>query len=164
MDSTDIRDGELVGRLRRLAASTAPESPGYDYQGLLERHAAGKARTRRRLAVARGTAGALVIAMVAVSAWRLSPPDEAAAVAAVATTAREHVETSDVPQQRLVRADTYLALAALEEHIASIDDALNDARLVAPQGAAVARLERTRADLMDSYARVRYAEMVSANY
>jgi hypothetical protein len=69
-----------------------------------------------------------------------------------------------VPEQRLVRADTYLALAALEDHIASIDDALNDARLVAPRGVEVARLERTRAELMDSYTRVRYAEMVSANF
>ena len=28
----------------------------------------------------------------------------------------------------------------------------------------VARLERTRADLLDSYAQVRYAELVSANF
>ena len=55
------------------------------------------------------------------------------------------------------------AVAALEDHIASIDDALNDARLSG--GAAdVARLERTRAELVDSYAQVRYAEMVSANF
>jgi hypothetical protein len=63
-----------------------------------------------------------------------------------------------------VRADTYLALAALEDHIASIDDALSDARVAGPRGAEVARLERTRADLLDSYAQVRYAEMVSANF
>ena len=69
-----------------------------------------------------------------------------------------------VPEQRLVRADTYLALAAIEDHIASIDDALSDARVIAPGGAEVARLERTRAELLDSYVRVRYADMVAANF
>ena len=55
------------------------------------------------------------------------------------------------------------AVAALEDHIASIDDALNDARLSG--GAAdVARLERARALLVDSYTSVRYAEMVNANF
>ena len=62
-----------------------------------------------------------------------------------------------------MRADTYLAVAALEDHIASVDDALNYARL---RGGTddVARLERTRAELMNSYTQVRYAEMVSANF
>ena len=50
-----------------------------------------------------------------------------------------------------MRADTYFAVAALEDHIASIDDALNDARLRGGT-AEVARLERTRAELLDSYA------------
>ena len=63
-----------------------------------------------------------------------------------------------------MRADTYLAVAALEDHIASLDDALNDARAARRIGAEVARLERTRAELVDSYTSVRYAEMVSANF
>jgi hypothetical protein len=62
-----------------------------------------------------------------------------------------------------VRADTYLAVAALEDHIASLDDALNVARL-REDPAEVARLERTRAELLDSYAQVRYAVLVSANF
>jgi len=54
-------------------------------------------------------------------------------------------------------------VAALEDHIASVDDALNYALL---RGGTddVARLERTRAELMNSYTQVRYAEMVSANF
>jgi hypothetical protein len=71
---------------------------------------------------------------------------------------------SAVPPPRIVRADTYLAVAALEDHIASVDDAINVARMYSPEGAEVARLERARNDLLDSYARVRYAEMVSANF
>ena len=159
METTDIRDGELIGRLRRLDADAAPLTPGFDYQGLLERHAAGKVRARRRHVVARGTASALVLAMVAVSVWRLNPHEDAR------TAARpEPAIESAALQPRMVRADTYLALVALEDHIATIDDALSDARLITPRGAEVARLERTRADLLDSYAQVRYAEMVSANF
>jgi hypothetical protein len=157
MDGLGSRDEELSARLRRLDAVAGDPQPGFDYAGLLERQAAKKSRARRRAVFARGSAGALVLAMVAVSVWRLSPPDEARVVVA------KPVE-SEAPQQRLVRADTYLALAAIEDHIATIDDALSDARLVAPRGAEVARLERTRAELMDSYAHVRYAEMVSASF
>ena len=68
------------------------------------------------------------------------------------------------PQPRIVRADSYMAVAALEDHIASVDDALSVARAYSPSGAEVARLERTRAELLDSYTQVRYAEMVSANF
>jgi hypothetical protein len=159
MDNPDIGDGELIGKLKRLDAAVAPPAPGFDYRGLLERHATGKVRARRRLAMARGTASALVLAMVAVSVWRLDPREGVLTDAPPAS-----VREDSVPQQRLVRADTYLALAALEDHIATIDDALNDARVMAPRGAEVARLERTRAELMDSYAQVRYADMVSATF
>lgn len=153
MDKPD----ELIGNLRRLDAVTREVEPAFDYAGLLERSAASKARARRRAGFARGTASALVLAMVAVSVWRAGPPEEMHAAVP------ETIE-SPVPQQRLVRADTWLALAAIEDHIATIDDALNDARLAESRGAEVARLERTRADLMDSYTRVRYAEMVSTSF
>lgn len=158
MNTSDLREGELIGRLRRLDASAREPRPPFDYQGLLGRHEAGKARARRRVAVARGMAGALVLAVVAVSAWRLDPPEARMAVAAP-----EIADEAQAPQQRLVRADDYLALAALEDHIANIDDAITVARLSEP-GADVERLERTRAELFDSYSQVRYAQMVAANY
>ena len=44
------------------------------------------------------------------------------------------------------------------------DEALNLARAYSPRGAEVERLERTRAELLDSYAQVRYAQLVSANF
>jgi hypothetical protein len=66
-------------------------------------------------------------------------------------------------EPRIVRADTYLAVVALEDHIAHLDDALNYARVAGAQ-ADVTRLERTRAELLDSYRRVRYADLVSANF
>jgi hypothetical protein len=163
MSTLDIHDGELAARLKRLDATTGEATPGFDYSGLWDRHAAAKARARRRLKIARGTATGLVLAMVVGGAWRFTAPETTTVVLPP-----ESMTAEPVPEQRLVRADTYLALAALEDHIASIDDALSDARLVEPQGpgqsVAVARLERTRAELMDSYTRVRYAEMVSANF
>jgi hypothetical protein len=160
MSTLDIRDGELTTRLKRLDAATADAAPGFDYAALWDRHAAAKARSRRRLSMARGTATGLVLVMVLGGVWRFTGPGTSENLPVPEALASAEA----VPEQRLVRADTYLALAALEDHIASIDDALNDARLVAPRGVEVARLERTRAELMDSYTRVRYAEMVSANF
>jgi hypothetical protein len=158
-----VSDGDLVGRLRRLDAGAASPAPGFDYQGMLERHEARRSRARRRAALARGTVGALLIAMISVSVWRM---ERSGLVATPATADMAPVDGAPtrVPEQHLVRADTYLALATIEDHIASIDDALSDARVIAPGGAEVARLERTRAELLDSYVRVRYADMVAANF
>ena len=159
MDSNDTRDAELAARLKRLDADAATMAPGFDYAGLLDRHATGIARSRRRLVLARGAAVALVVALVGASVWRLEQPgvDHGGSVVVAAPT------WAPAPQPRIVRADTYLAVAALEDHIANVDDALNYARLRGGT-ADVARLERTRAELIHSYTQVRYAEMVSANF
>jgi hypothetical protein len=160
MDSDDTRDGELIARLRQLDACAGPARVSYGYDTLIDRHAAKQQRARRRLAIARGTAGALVIALVSASVWRFEQPAEPPVVVASSPESEEGISA---PQPRIVRADTYLAVAALEDHIASLDDALSVARL--RNGTAeVARLERTRAELLDSYAQVRYAEIVSANF
>jgi hypothetical protein len=158
MDTEDGRDQELVARLKRLDASATGVAPGFDYDRMLERHAAAVVIARRRLAVARGTAVGLLLAIVAASFWRVGErvPMQRAAILP------PDVNAAPI-QPRIVRADTYLAVAALEDHIASLDDALNVAR--ARGGPAdVARLERTRAELVTSYSQLRYAEMVSANF
>ena len=156
---TDVNDAELIARLKRLDLSAGAVTPPFGYDTMLERHGAGLARARRRQSLARGTAGVLVVALIAASVWRLdqrvpTQPEDRSATATVAAA---------LPQPRIVRADTYLGVAALEDHIASFDDALTDARLRGGT-AEVARLERTRNELLDSYAQVRYAEMVSANF
>ncbi|MEJ0084799.1 MAG: hypothetical protein WDO72_03910 [Pseudomonadota bacterium] len=155
---TELNDADLISRLKRLEMGAPAATPAFDYDALLARHDAKQARVRRRHALARGTASVLVVALVAASVWRLEqrvPVEPAADAAATVATAR--------PQTRIVRADTYLGVAALEDHIASFDDALTDARLRG-RTAEVARLERTRDELLDSYAQVRYAELVSANF
>jgi hypothetical protein len=147
----------IGARLRRLGAHDTA-APPFDYDGLMQRHATRTAHAQRRHRIARAAAGALVVAFVGASAWRLGPSSVAPPVATPAITRPEAAEP------RIVRADTYLALAALEDHIARVDDAISVARAYAPQGAEVARLERTRSELLDSYAQVRYAELVSANF
>jgi hypothetical protein len=156
----EVNDIELVARLKRLDAAAAPSDVSFGYGALIDRHASRQRRERRRLAFARGTATALVVSMLGISLWRFEkqPGGLAQEVAEVAPVAE-----APASQPRIVRADTYFAVAALEDHIASIDDALNDARLRGGN-AEVARLERTRALLVDSYTSVRYAEMVSANF
>jgi hypothetical protein len=157
-------DEQIVSRLRRLEATAAPSAPGFDYDGMLERHGTAVARSRRRTKVAHGTAYALVVALLGVSVWRLdaSRIKEGEAGKTVETIAAAPAPHRSM-EPRIVRADTYLAVVALEDHIANLDDALNYARVAGAQ-AEVTRLERTRAELLDSYRRVRYADLVSANF
>jgi hypothetical protein len=156
----EVNDMDLAARLRRLDAGSALAAPGYDYQGMLERQAIRATRARRRLVLARGAALTLLVALLGASFWRLDDHG----------TARQLTHENSAPAPvhdsvpRIVRADTYLAVAALEDHIASLDDAINVARAYSPRGEEIARLERTRAELLDSYAQVRYAELVSANF
>jgi hypothetical protein len=155
---TDGTENELVARLKRLDASAESASVGFGYDALLDRHATKQSRARRKLAYARGTASVLVVALVAASVWRFDQPLDS--TEQVATPVAEEFAPAG---PRIVRADTYLPVAVLEDHIATLDDALNVARLHGGK-AEVARLERTRAELIDSYTQVRYAELVSANF
>lgn len=151
-------DAALAANLRRL--ETDAVAMPFDYDGLVQRQAARTARRQRRHRVARSMAGALVVAVAGASVWRLRPAERTPEVAAAPVIAA----AVEVPQPRLVRAQSYFALAALEDHIARVDDALTVARLVEPRGADVVRLERARDELLNSYAQVRYAERVSANF
>ncbi len=155
---TEAIDNDIAARLKRLEASATP-AVSFGYDALIDRHAAKQVRAGRRLKVARGTASVLIVALVAASVWRFDQPLNGEAVV------NEPIaeESSQASQPRIVRADSYLAVAALEDHIATLDDALNVARLRGGS-AEVARLERTRAELFDSYTQVRYAQLVSANF
>lgn len=149
-------DTDLVARLKRLAAAPAA-APGFDYDSMFGRRERQQVHARQRLQLARGAAGALVVALIGASLWRIEDRAEPEADPVV-------TQTRAPAQPRIVRADSYFAVAALEDHIASVDDALSVARAYSPSGAEVARLERTRAELLDSYSRVRYAEMVNATF
>jgi hypothetical protein len=154
-------DPEIAARLRKLA-DVVP--PGFDYDRLLERHATKKARAARRLERVRLSSAFVAVAVISAVLWRLAPEQGRTTQLASVPFASQEQSQDYANEPSLVRADTYLAVAALEDHIASIDDALNEARLRSPRGVEVARLERTRADLVDSWSSMRYAEMVSTRF
>ena len=105
--------------------------------------------------------GALVIALVGASVWRL---DQDEVIAPVAAATPEAFVNADA-QPRIVRADTYFAVAALEDHIAQRRRRAQRARASTRRAATRSRGSSARApSCIDSYAQVRYAEMVSANF
>lgn len=62
------------------------------------------------------------------------------------------------PHRALVKADSQIAVMALEDRIAVVDDQLNAARLQAPHTQQVVMLMQDRAQLVESLAQVRYAQ------
>ena len=122
---------------------------------------ADSARARRRLALARGTASALVVALVGASVWRfeqrgVDPPEAVVMRAPVAQTRRRRSRASCAPTpiSPSPRSRTTSPASMTRSTYARLRGGTAD----------VARLERTRAELIDSYTQVRYAEMVSANF
>src|SRR5216110_920730 len=103
----------IATQLRRLDAVTAEPTLPFDYAGLLARHVMRKARAQRRHRVARASAGVLIAAFLAASVWRLEPAPVPPDVARVTAEAPRGAAA----QPRIVRADTYFALASLEDHI-----------------------------------------------
>src|SRR4051812_25816633 len=103
----DVTDNELVARLKRLDSGAGP-GVSFNYDALIDRHAAKQTRARRRLGVARGAASVLIVALVAASVWRFDQPLDGEVVV------NEPVayDNSQASQPRIVRADTYLAVAA----------------------------------------------------
>src|SRR5262245_3831696 len=104
---TEVNDSELVARLKRLDAGAAGTTPGFDYEGMLQRRATRDARARRRLVLARGAALGLLVALLGASFWRLD--DRSMKAGGV----QEMVENTPAPrthegEPRIVRADTYL--------------------------------------------------------
>jgi hypothetical protein len=70
---------------------------------------------------------------------------------------------ANAPQEGpVVRVSTYLVVTDLEDRIASVDDMLNAERLQSGRPAHVRALQLERAQLVDSLAQVRYAEMLDA--
>ena len=161
MDTEDTRDDELVARLKRLDASAAHRRRVSTTTAMLDRHAARQARARRRLALARGAASALVVALVGASVWRFDQRGRA-------TAGREVRDAcADADPRRRSRASCAPTPISRSPRSRITSPARRRAQRCAPARrvtADVARLERTRAELFDSYTQVRYAEMVSANF
>jgi hypothetical protein len=66
------------------------------------------------------------------------------------------------PRSAIVRVPTQMAVTELEDQIAAMDDQLNAVRLAQPHAQQVAVLQRDRAQLVESLAQVRYAQILVA--
>jgi hypothetical protein len=76
--------------------------------------------------------------------------------------AAERWLASEPDDEPIVQVSTYLAVSALEDRIASMDDQLSTERVGNVQAGRVRALQLQRARLVDSLAQVRYAELLAA--
>lgn len=90
-------------------------------------------------------------------------PRPALTTAPVEPTSAESWLASAPPEPVVVRVGTYAAVAALEDRIAFIDDSMNDSRLAGDPEVDPASLARERSRLIDTLARVRYAQAVAGS-
>jgi hypothetical protein len=75
--------------------------------------------------------------------------------------AAERWLASEPDEQPIVQVSTYLAVSALEDRIASVDDQLTTERVGDARAGRVRALQLQRARLVDSLAQVRYAELLA---
>jgi hypothetical protein len=66
------------------------------------------------------------------------------------------------PRRALVRVPAQMAVTELEDQIAAMDDQINAVRLAQPHAQQVAVLQHDRAQLVESLAQVRYAQILVA--
>ncbi len=101
----------------------------------------------------------VAVGSAAASVSRSSGADLAAGPAAAQ--AQAMLEAIDV-EPAVVRVGTGMALASLEDHIAYVDDMLSDAQFEGDSLSTIHHLRSQRLQLVDSLARVRYAQQVVA--
>jgi len=89
------------------------------------------------------------------------PAPTAAALLAQAEAAERWL-SSDTEGPAIVRVSTHVAIAGLEDRIASLDDQLDAAQLENSGGVRLGTLRLERARLIDDLAQVRYAESLVA--
>lgn len=88
-------------------------------------------------------------------------PDDASAQLLARASAAERWLASRPEGPAVVHVGSRIAVAGLEDDLASLDDELNAARVLDRRGARVRTLELEHARLVDSLAQVRYAEILA---
>lgn len=161
-------------RLLTLAAFDGALPAPYSFAEFERRasHAREASRRRERRAGAVALAG-VVLSLIAGSLFvggrmPAPAPGDAGRRPALATVPVEAMSAerwlaSAPPEPVVVHVGTYAAVAALEDRIAFIDDSLNDSRLAGDPQVDPASLARERTRLIDSLARVRYAQAVAGS-
>jgi hypothetical protein len=161
--------------LKRLRELPDAEAPPYGYGEFSRRYS--RHRTRQAQAPLRLMAVALA---VVVAGWVMKhglapvmtdvasmspapqPRSPAFAQGAPMFTANAERWLNAQPRSAIVRVPTQMAVTELEDQIAAMDDQLNAVRLSQPHAQQVAVLQRDRAQLVESLAQVRYAQILVA--
>jgi hypothetical protein len=151
--------------LKRLRDLPDAQAPPYGYGEFSRRYS--RRRTRHAQAPLRLMAVALA---VVVAGWVMKqelapqPPRSAAsAQGALPLTTNAERWLNAQPRSAIVRVPTQMAVTQLEDQIAAMDDQLNAVRLARPvHGQQLAVLQRDRAQLVESLAQVRYAQILVA--
>jgi len=153
--------------LKRLRELPDAEAPPYGYGEFSRRYA----RRRSRQAPAPLRLMAVALAVV-VAGWvmkhGLAPVmTDVAAVgpaqgAPMAVSGNAERWLNAQPRSAIVRVPTQMAVTELEDQIAAMDDQLNAMRLAQPPAQQLAVLQQDRAQLVESLAQVRYAQILVA--
>ncbi len=157
-------DPELLQRLRNLPEAAAPPYGYVEFAHRYSRRRARRAQAPLRLmavALAVVVAGwvmkhGLVPMMADVAPVRHAPPAQPMLVANAERWLNEQ------PRAAIVQVRTQMAVTELEDQIAAMDDQLNAVRLSQPQAQQLVALEQDRAQLVESLAQVRYAQILVA--
>jgi hypothetical protein len=165
--------------LKRLRELPDAEAPPYGYGEFSRRYA--RRRSRQARAPLRLMAVALAVVMAGwvmkhglapvmtdVASVSPAPPSlpqsrsGVAAEGAAALTGNAERWLNAQPRSAIVRVPTQMAVTELEDQIAAMDDQLNAVRLAQPHAQQLAVLQRDRAQLVESLAQVRYAQILVA--
>ena len=170
---TDL-DPELQQQLRQLPDAAAPP---YGYVEFAHRYS--RRRSRQTQAPLRLMAAALA---VVIAGWVVKqglapmmadvvpggPPPQAQgqpsvpANAALGLAGNAERWLNEQPRSAIVRVPTQMAVTELEDQIAAMDDQLTAVRVSQPHAQQLAVLQRDRAQLVESLAQVRYAQILVA--
>lgn len=161
--------------LKRLRELPDAAPPPYGYGEFSRRYSRRRARQvqapLRLMAVALAVVVAgwvfkhgLMPAMTEVAATGAVPsqPLPRLAGAAPLFTANAERWLNAQPRSAIVRVPTQMAVTELEDQIAAMDDQINAVRLAQPHAQQVAMLQQGRAQLVESLAQVRYAQILVA--
>jgi hypothetical protein len=157
--------------LKRLRELPDAEPPPYGYGEFSRRSA--RRRSRQAQAPLRLMAVALAVvvagwvmkhelapAMTQVAA--LDPAPRLPPQSTASSTGNAERWLTAQPHTAIVRVPTQMAVTELEDQIAALDDQLNTVRLAQPPAQQLAVLQRDRAQLVESLAQVRYAQILVA--
>jgi hypothetical protein len=170
---------DVAQRLRELPTDLRPPFDYEEFQRRVRERAAPRYAVKWQHAAA---AGGIFTVLAAFAVWNrfVDPHDELPAASAApvedalplvvavdpmsATQARAAERwLSNLPSEpTIVRVETRLAVADLEDRIAWVDDALTDEHFEGVDLSQLAALQHERVRLINSLARVRYAETLAA--